>query len=176
MTKIIGKIVQIISAVVDVQFNSGGNLPKILNALECYNNGEKVILEVSQHIGDDIARCIAMNPTEGLVRGQEVVDTGDTIKVPVGTGTLGRIMNAIGMPIDGRGEINSTKYASIYRPSPDFVDQSTEKNILATGIKVIDLLAPYAKGGKIGLFGGAGVGKTVLIMELINNIAKAHSG
>jgi F-type H+-transporting ATPase subunit beta len=176
MTKIIGKIVQIISAVVDVQFNSGGKLPKILNALECHNNGEKVVLEVSQHIGDDIARCIAMNPTEGLVRGQEVVDTGDTIKVPVGTGTLGRIMNVIGVPIDGRGKINSTKCASIYRPAPDFVDQSTEKNILVTGIKIIDLLAPYAKGGKIGLFGGAGVGKTVLIMELINNIAKAHGG
>ncbi len=176
IAKTIGKIVQIISAVVDVQFSSDGKLPKILNALECYNNGEKVVLEVSQHIGDDIVRCISMNPTEGLVRGQEVVDTGDTIKVPVGTETLGRIMNVIGTPIDGRGKINSTKYDSIYRVAPDFVDQSTEKNILVTGIKVIDLLAPYSKGGKIGLFGGAGVGKTVLIMELINNIAKAHGG
>ncbi|WP_425362920.1 F0F1 ATP synthase subunit beta [Candidatus Tisiphia endosymbiont of Hybos culiciformis] len=176
MTKTIGKIVQIISAVVDVQFSSDGKLPKILNALECYNNEEKVILEASQHIGDDIVRCISMNPTEGLVRGQEVVDTGDTIKVPVGTETLGRIMNVIGEPIDERGEIKATSFASIYRPAPNFVDQSTEKNILVTGIKVIDLLAPYSKGGKIGLFGGAGVGKTVLIMELINNIAKAHGG
>ncbi|UCM93182.1 MAG: F0F1 ATP synthase subunit beta [Rickettsia endosymbiont of Cimex lectularius] len=176
MTKTIGKIVQIISAVVDVQFSSDGKLPKILNALECDNNGEKVILEVSQHIGDDIARCISMGPTEGLVRGQEVIDTGETIKIPVGIGTLGRIINVVGVPIDERGKIDSTDFASIYKPAPNFVDQSTEKNILVTGIKVIDLLAPYSKGGKIGLFGGAGVGKTVLIMELINNIAKAHGG
>lgn len=176
MTKTIGKIVQIISAVVDVQFSSDGKLPKILNALECDNNGEKVILEVSQHIGDDIARCISMDPTEGLVRGQEVIDTGETIKIPVGIGTLGRIINVVGVPIDERGKIDSTDFASIYKPAPNFVDQSTEKNILVTGIKVIDLLAPYSKGGKIGLFGGAGVGKTVLIMELINNIAKAHGG
>ncbi|VEL31300.1 unnamed protein product [Protopolystoma xenopodis] len=176
MTKIVGKIVQIISAVVDVQFSGNGNLPKILNALECDNKGEKVVLEVAQHIGDDIARCIAMSPTEGLLRGQEVVDTGSTINVPVGTETLGRIMNVIGKPIDENGPINSTNFASIYRSAPNFVDQSTEQNILVTGIKVIDLLAPYSKGGKIGLFGGAGVGKTVLIMELINNIAKAHGG
>ncbi|MFU7502848.1 MAG: F0F1 ATP synthase subunit beta [Candidatus Tisiphia sp.] len=176
MTKTIGKIVQIISAVVDVQFSSDGKLPKILNALECNNNGEKVILEVSQHIGDDIARCISMGPTEGLVRGQEVIDTGETIKIPVGIGTLGRIINVVGVPIDERGKIDSTDFASIYKPAPNFVDQSTERNILVTGIKVIDLLAPYSKGGKIGLFGGAGVGKTVLIMELINNIAKAHGG
>ncbi|WP_341751786.1 F0F1 ATP synthase subunit beta [Candidatus Tisiphia endosymbiont of Piscicola geometra] len=176
MTKTIGKIVQIISAVVDVQFSSDGKLPKILNALECNNNGEKVILEVSQHIGDDIARCISMGPTEGLVRGQEVIDTGETIKIPVGIGTLGRIINVVGVPIDERGKIDSTDFASIYKPAPSFVDQSTERNILVTGIKVIDLLAPYSKGGKIGLFGGAGVGKTVLIMELINNIAKAHGG
>ncbi|WP_342278697.1 F0F1 ATP synthase subunit beta [Candidatus Tisiphia endosymbiont of Myopa tessellatipennis] len=176
MTKTIGKIVQIISAVVDVQFSSDGKLPKILNALECDNNGEKVILEVSQHIGDDIARCISMGPTEGLVRGQEVIDTGETIKIPVGIGTLGRIINVVGVPIDERGKVDSTDFASIYKPAPNFVDQSTEKNILVTGIKVIDLLAPYSKGGKIGLFGGAGVGKTVLIMELINNIAKAHGG
>ncbi|WP_375330997.1 F0F1 ATP synthase subunit beta [Candidatus Tisiphia endosymbiont of Oplodontha viridula] len=176
MTKTIGKIVQIISAVVDVQFSSDGKLPKILNALECNNNGEKVILEVSQHIGDDIARCISMGPTEGLVRGQEVIDTGETIKIPVGIGTLGRIINVVGIPIDERGKIDSTDFASIYKPAPNFVDQSTERNILVTGIKVIDLLAPYSKGGKIGLFGGAGVGKTVLIMELINNIAKAHGG
>ncbi|WP_375359375.1 F0F1 ATP synthase subunit beta [Candidatus Tisiphia endosymbiont of Neophilaenus lineatus] len=172
----IGKIVQIISAVVDVQFSSDGKLPKILNALECNNNGEKVILEVSQHIGDDIARCISMGPTEGLVRGQEVIDTGETIKIPVGIGTLGRIINVVGVPIDERGKIDSTDFASIYKPAPSFVEQSTERNILVTGIKVIDLLAPYSKGGKIGLFGGAGVGKTVLIMELINNIAKAHGG
>ncbi|BFD46411.1 MAG: F0F1 ATP synthase subunit beta [Rickettsia endosymbiont of Sergentomyia squamirostris] len=176
MTKTIGKIVQIISAVVDVQFSSDGKLPKILNALECNNNGEKVILEVSQHIGDDIARCISMGPTEGLVRGQEVIDTGETIKIPVGIGTLGRIINVVGVPIDERGKIDSTDFVSIYKPAPNFVDQSTERNILVTGIKVIDLLAPYSKGGKIGLFGGAGVGKTVLIMELINNIAKAHGG
>lgn len=176
MTKTIGKIVKIISAVVDVQFSSDGKLPKILNALECNNNGEKVILEVSQHIGDDIARCISMGPTEGLVRGQEVIDTGETIKIPVGIGTLGRIINVVGVPIDERGKIDSTDFASIYKPAPSFVDQSTERNILVTGIKVIDLLAPYSKGGKIGLFGGAGVGKTVLIMELINNIAKAHGG
>ncbi|WP_417904943.1 F0F1 ATP synthase subunit beta [Candidatus Tisiphia endosymbiont of Micropterix aruncella] len=176
MTKTIGKIVQIISAVVDVQFSSDGKLPKILNALECDNNGEKVILEVSQHIGDDIARCISMGPTEGLVRGQAVADTGETIKIPVGIGTLGRIINVVGVPIDERGKIDSTDFASIYKPAPNFVDQSTERNILVTGIKVIDLLAPYSKGGKIGLFGGAGVGKTVLIMELINNIAKAHGG
>ncbi|WP_341755867.1 F0F1 ATP synthase subunit beta [Candidatus Tisiphia endosymbiont of Ptychoptera albimana] len=176
MTKTIGQIVQIISAVVDVQFSSDGKLPKILNALECNNNGEKVILEVSQHIGDDIARCISMGPTEGLVRGQEVIDTGETIKIPVGIGTLGRIINVVGVPIDERGKIDSTDFASIYKPAPSFVDQSTERNILVTGIKVIDLLAPYSKGGKIGLFGGAGVGKTVLIMELINNIAKAHGG
>ncbi len=176
MTKTIGKIVQIISAVVDVQFSSDGKFPKILNALECNNNGEKVILEVSQHIGDDIARCISMGPTEGLVRGQEVIDTGETIKIPVGIGTLGRIINVVGVPIDERGKIDSTDFASIYKPAPSFVDQSTERNILVTGIKVIDLLAPYSKGGKIGLFGGAGVGKTVLIMELINNIAKAHGG
>jgi F-type H+-transporting ATPase subunit beta len=176
MTKNTGKIVQIISAVVDVQFSGDSELPKILNALECYNKENKVVLEVAQHIGDDIARCIAMNPTEGLIRGLEVIDTGDTIKVPVGIATLGRIMNVIGEPIDDRGGINTTDRDSIYRPAPDFVDQSTDKNILVTGIKVIDLLAPYAKGGKIGLFGGAGVGKTVLIMELIHNIAKAHGG
>ena len=176
MTKNIGKIVQVISAVVDVQFSNDSNLPRILNALECYNNGTKVILEVSQHIGDDVVRCISMGPTEGLARGLEVVDTGETIKVPVGVETLGRILNVVGNAIDEKGEIEAKHYSSIYKPAPDFVDQSTEKNILVTGIKVIDLLAPYSKGGKVGLFGGAGVGKTVLIMELINNIAKAHGG
>ncbi len=176
MTNNLGKIVQIISAVVDVQFSNNSSLPKILNALECDNNGSKVILEVAQHIGDNIARCISMHPTEGLVRNQAVIDTGSTIKVPVGIETLGRIMNVIGDPIDERGPFNSSNFSSIYKPAPAFIDQSTEKNILVTGIKVIDLLAPYVKGGKIGLFGGAGVGKTVLIMELINNIAKAHGG
>jgi len=176
MIKNTGKIVQIISAVVDVQFSNEIGLPPILNALECYSNGQKIIFEVSQHIGDGVARCISMNPTEGLVRGQEVIDTGDTIRVPTGLGTLGRIMNVVGLPIDQKGEIKSTSFASIYRDAPAFIDQSTEKNLLVTGIKVIDLLAPYSKGGKIGLFGGAGVGKTVLIMELINNIAKAHGG
>lgn len=176
MTKNIGNIIQVISAVVDVKFGNGGKLPGILNALECFNNGEKMVLEVSQHIGDNIARCIAMSSTDGLVRGIEVEDTGKPIQVPVGKETLGRIMNVIGQPIDDRGEIKTAKFASIYREAPEFVQQSTEKSILVTGIKVIDLLAPYAKGGKIGLFGGAGVGKTVLIMELINNIAKAHDG
>ncbi len=176
MTKNIGKIVQIISAVVDVQFSDNNKLPEILNALECYNNGAKVILEVSQHIGDDVVRCISMSPTEGLVRGLEVIDTGETIKVPVGVGTLGRILNVVGEAIDEKGAIKSENFSSIYRPAPDFVEQSTDRNILVTGIKVIDLLAPYSKGGKVGLFGGAGVGKTVLIMELINNIAKAHGG
>ncbi|MCC8417303.1 MAG: F0F1 ATP synthase subunit beta [Rickettsia endosymbiont of Bryobia graminum] len=176
MTNNTGKIIQIISAVVDVQFTSKSHLPKILNALECDNNGNKVILEVAQHIGDNIARCISMHPTDGLVRSQSVVDTGNSITVPVGVKTLGRIMNVTGDPIDERGAINSDKFSTIYNPAPDFVDQSTDRNILVTGIKVIDLLAPYVKGGKIGLFGGAGVGKTVLIMELINNIAKAHGG
>lgn len=176
MTKNIGKIVQVISAVVDVQFSNDSKLPRILNALECYNNGTKVIFEVSQHIGDDVVRCISMGPTEGLARGLEVVDTGETIKVPVGVKTLGRILNVVGNAIDEKGEIETKHYSSIYKSAPSFVDQSTEKNILITGIKVIDLLAPYSKGGKVGLFGGAGVGKTVLIMELINNIAKAHGG
>lgn len=175
MTNNSGKIVQIISAIVDVKFSNNSYLPKILNALECDNNGSKVILEVAQHIGDNIARCISMHPTEGLIRSQTVMDTGDSIKVPTGIETLGRIMNVIGDPIDERGPFSSHR-SSIYKPAPAFVDQSTEKNILVTGIKVIDLLAPYVKGGKIGLFGGAGVGKTVLIMELINNIAKAHGG
>ncbi len=176
MTKNIGKIIQIISAVVDVKFENGGKLPAILNALECYNNDEKMVLEVLQHIGDNVVRCISMSSTDGLVRGLEVEDTGKPIHVQVGKETLGRIMNVIGQPIDDRGEIKTSKSASIYRDAPEFVDQSTERSILVTGIKVIDLLAPYAKGGKIGLFGGAGVGKTVLIMELINNIAKAHGG
>jgi len=170
----IGKIIQIISAIVDVHFDN--QLPQILNALECNNNGEQIILEVAQHIGDNTVRCVAMSATDGLVRGITVTDTGRPITIPVGLGTLGRIMNVIGHPIDERGKINSNSFAPIYRSAPTFIEQSTEKNILVTGIKVIDLLAPYAKGGKIGLFGGAGVGKTVLIMELINNVAKAHGG
>ncbi|KJW04739.1 F0F1 ATP synthase subunit beta [Rickettsia argasii] len=176
MIKNIGKITQIISAVVDVKFTNNGELPEILNALECYNDKQRIVLEVAQHIGDDTVRCIAMDSTEGLVRGVEVIDTGSPIRIPVGTETLGRIMNVVGEPIDGKGDIKSSNISSIYKPAPDFTNQSTESNILVTGIKVIDLLAPYTKGGKIGLFGGAGVGKTVLIMELINNVAKAHGG
>jgi len=176
MTKNIGKITQIISAVVDVKFTNNGKLPAILNALECYNDNQRIVLEVAQHIGDDTVRCIAMDSTEGLIRGIEVVDTGSPIRIPVGIETLGRIMNVVGEPIDGRGEIKSSNISSIYKAAPDFTNQSTERSILVTGIKVVDLLAPYTKGGKIGLFGGAGVGKTVLIMELINNVAKAHGG
>lgn len=176
MTKNIGKITQVISAVVDVKFTNISKLPPILNALECYNDDQKLVLEVAQHIGDDTVRCIAMDSTEGLVRGIEVTDTGTPIHIPVGTETLGRIINVTGQPIDNRGEIKTENYSSIYKEAPAFTDQSTDRNILVTGIKVVDLLAPYTKGGKIGLFGGAGVGKTVLIMELINNIAKAHGG
>ncbi len=170
-----GKIVQVVSAVVDVQFNAG-EVPAILSALECENNGQKLILEVAQHLGESIVRTIAMDSTEGLVRGTIVKDLGKQITVPVGRKTLGRIMNVIGEPIDHRGEIGSTEFSEIHKSPPVFSEQSTETEILVTGIKVVDLLAPYAKGGKVGLFGGAGVGKTVLIMELINNIAKAHGG
>lgn len=170
-----GKIVQIIGAVIDATFDHR-QLPKILNALECYVHGRKVVLEVVQHIGDNIVRCISMQSTDGLVRGAEVIDTGRTISVPVGKGTLGRILNVIGEPIDDLGPVEAENFAPIHNEAPPFIAQSTEKQILVTGIKVIDLLAPYVKGGKIGLFGGAGVGKTVLIMELINNIAKAHGG
>lgn len=171
-----GKITQIISAVVDVRFDDGVRLPNILNALECDNNGTRLVLEVAQHIGDSSVRCIAMDSTDGLVRGTLVRDTGKPIQVPVGKGTLGRIMNVIGEPVDEMGKIKSEEFSSIYKDAPRFEDQSTERSILVTGIKVVDLLAPYAKGGKIGLFGGAGVGKTVIIMELINNVAKAHGG
>lgn len=171
-----GKITQIISAVVDVRFDDGVRCPNILNALECDNNGTRLVLEVAQHIGDSSVRCIAMDSTDGLVRGTVVRDTGKPIQVPVGKGTLGRIMNVIGEPVDEMGKIKSKEFSSIYKDAPRFEDQSTERNILVTGIKVVDLLAPYAKGGKIGLFGGAGVGKTVIIMELINNVAKAHGG
>lgn len=171
-----GRVAQIISAVVDVKFDDSAQLPNILNALECNNNGERLILEVVQHIGDGLVRCIAMESTDGLMRGVEVRDTGKTINIPVGKATLGRIMNVVGQPIDEKGPINATEFSSIYREAPLFDEQSTDRKVLVTGIKVVDLLAPYAKGGKIGLFGGAGVGKTVIIMELINNIAKAHGG
>jgi len=169
-----GKITQIIGAVVDVEFD--GDLPPILNAIEVDNNGQRLVLEVAQHLGEQGVRCIAMDSTEGLVRGQDAVDTGAPITVPVGPETLGRILNVVGEPVDEREPVKSKKTYAIHRPAPDYVDQSTEAEILVTGIKVVDLLAPYAKGGKIGLFGGAGVGKTVLIMELINNVAKAHGG
>jgi F-type H+-transporting ATPase subunit beta len=170
-----GKISQVISAVVDVTFDDG-NMPAILNALECDNNGKRLVLEVAQHLGENTVRTIAMDSTDGLVRGAEVRDLGEPIMVPVGPETLGRIMDVIGEPIDERGPVNTKQRMAIHQKAPEFIDQSTEDEILETGIKVVDLLAPYAKGGKIGLFGGAGVGKTVLIMELINNIAKAHGG
>ncbi len=169
-----GKVTQVIGAVVDVQFT--GDLPAILNALITDNNGKKLVLEVAQHLGENTVRAVAMDATEGLVRGAAVSDTGSPIQVPVGKATLGRIMNVIGEPVDERGPVNATETRSIHRAAPGFAEQATESQILVTGIKVIDLLAPYTKGGKIGLFGGAGVGKTVLIMELINNIAKVHSG
>tara|TARA_R110002033_G_scaffold28729_11_gene64485 strand:- start:48427 stop:49845 length:1419 start_codon:yes stop_codon:yes gene_type:complete len=169
-----GKISQVMGAVVDVKFD--GELPPILNALTVDNNGQRLVLEVAQHLGESAVRTIAMDTTEGLRRGQEVIDTGDAILVPVGPETLGRILNVIGEPVDERGPVNAKMKLPIHREAPSFVDQSTETEILVTGIKVIDLIAPYTKGGKIGLFGGAGVGKTVLIMELINNVAKGHGG
>jgi F-type H+-transporting ATPase subunit beta len=169
-----GKVTQVIGAVVDVQFD--GALPAILNALETTNNGKRLVLEVAQHLGENTVRTIAMDATEGLVRGAAVNDLGAPISVPVGDGTLGRIVNVIGDPIDEKGPVAHTAKRAIHQPAPDFSDQATDAQILVTGIKVIDLLAPYSKGGKIGLFGGAGVGKTVLIQELINNIAKVHSG
>ncbi|MGC2777386.1 MAG: F0F1 ATP synthase subunit beta [Bradyrhizobium sp.] len=170
----IGRITQVIGAVVDVQFE--GYLPAILNAIETKNGGNRLVLEVAQHLGESTVRTIAMDTTEGLVRGQEVSDTGAPIQVPVGVGTLGRIMNVIGEPIDEAGPVQAEGLRPIHADAPSYTDQSTEAEILVTGIKVVDLLAPYAKGGKIGLFGGAGVGKTVLIQELINNVAKAHGG
>ena len=169
-----GKVTQVIGAVVDVQFE--GDLPAILNAITTDNNGKPLVLEVAQHLGENTVRAVAMDATEGLVRGAAVTDTGAPISVPVGTATLGRILNVIGEPVDEKGPVNATATRAIHAPAPDFAQQSTATEILVTGIKVIDLLAPYTKGGKIGLFGGAGVGKTVLIMELINNIAKVHSG
>src|SRR6202142_2181267 len=169
-----GRVTQVIGAVVDVKFDS--YLPPILNAIETMNNGNRLVLEVAQHLGENTVRCIAMDISEGLVRGQEVVDTGAPISVPVGPGTLGRILNVIGDPIDEKGPVTAVKCIQIHRDAPTFEEQATSAEILVTGIKVVDLLAPYLKGGKVGLFGGAGVGKTVLIQELINNIAKAHGG
>ncbi|MEO0892745.1 MAG: F0F1 ATP synthase subunit beta [Pseudomonadota bacterium] len=174
MAKAKGIITQVIGAVVDVQFED--HLPEILNALETDNNGKRLVLEVAQHLGESTVRTIAMDSTEGLVRGQDVTDTGGPITIPVGNATLGRIMNVVGEPIDEQGPVKAKETRPIHQDAPDFAEQSTESEVLVTGIKVVDLLAPYAKGGKIGLFGGAGVGKTVLIMELINNIAKVHSG
>ena len=174
-TNVVGRISQVIGAVVDVRFDEG-HLPPILNSLHTRNQDQTLVLEVAQHLGESTVRAIAMDSTEGLVRGQEVQDTGGPISVPVGPETLGRILNVIGEPIDERGPVETGMRLPIHRPSPEFVDQSTEADILVTGIKVVDLLEPYPKGGKVGLFGGAGVGKTVIIMELINNIAKAHGG
>ncbi|KAI2611122.1 ATP synthase beta chain mitochondrial precursor [Hypoxylon fragiforme] len=170
-----GKIYQVIGAVVDVKFDTA-KLPPILNALEVTNNGQKLVLEVAQHLGQNVVRCIAMDGTEGLTRGAKASDTGAPITIPVGPATLGRIINVTGDPIDERGPIKTDKFLPIHADPPEFVEQSTSAEILVTGIKVVDLLAPYARGGKIGLFGGAGVGKTVFIQELINNIAKAHGG
>ena len=169
-----GRVTQVLGAVVDVQFD--GHLPAILNALQTDNHGNRLVLEVAQHLGEATVRTIAMDGTDGLTRGQEVVDTGEPIAMPVGRETLGRILNVIGEPVDERGPVEAKIHVPIHQPAPELVDQSTDTEILTTGIKVIDLLTPYSKGGKIGLFGGAGVGKTVIIMELINNIAKAHGG
>src|SRR5690348_12171179 len=174
MANPVGHITQVIGAVVDVQFE--GHLPPILNALETKNQGNRLVLEVAQHLGESTVRTIAMDISEGLVRGQEVTDTGQPIAVPVGEETLGRIINVVGDPVDEAGPIGTSQRRPIHQNAPAYTEQSTEAEILITGIKVVDLLAPYAKGGKIGLFGGAGVGKTVIIMELINNIAKAHGG
>src|SRR2546430_1678974 len=174
MTNPAGHITQVIGAVVDVKFE--GHLPAILNALETKNQGNRLVLEVAQHLGESTVRTIAMDSSEGLVRGQEVVDSGGPISVPVGDGTLGRIINVIGEPVDEAGPVEFKERRAIHQKTPEYTEQSTEAEILVTGIKVVDLLTPYAKGGKIGLFGGAGVGKTVIIMELINNVAKAHGG
>ncbi len=173
-TNSVGKVTQVLGAVVDVKFD--GELPPILNALHTQLDGKTLVLEVAQHLGENTVRTIAMDATDGMVRGQEVTDSGDAIMVPVGPETLGRILNVVGDPIDERGPVETKKKSPIHREAPAYVDQSTETQMLVTGIKVVDMLAPYAKGGKIGLFGGAGVGKTVTIMELINNIAKAHGG
>ena len=171
---VVGTITQVLGAVVDVHFE--GDLPQILNALHAENDGKTLVIEVAQHLGENTVRCIAMDSTDGLVRGQPVTDTGAAITVPVGPETLGRIINVVGEPVDDRGPVAAKKSSPIHRAAPEFIEQSTETEVLVTGIKVVDLLAPYSRGGKVGLFGGAGVGKTVLIMELINNVAKAHGG
>ncbi|MGN0678427.1 MAG: F0F1 ATP synthase subunit beta, partial [Oscillospiraceae bacterium] len=171
----IGTIVQVIGAVLDIRF-APENLPNLLNAIEIDNHGKKLTVEVAQHIGDDIVRCISMGSTDGLVRGMEAVDTGSSIKVPVGEQTLGRIFNLLGEAVDNKPQPETEEKWEIHRPAPSFEEQEASNEVLETGIKVVDLIAPYLKGGKIGLFGGAGVGKTVLIMELINNIAKQHGG
>ncbi|MCL1867290.1 MAG: F0F1 ATP synthase subunit beta, partial [Oscillospiraceae bacterium] len=170
-----GTIVQIIGAVLDIRF-APSQLPALLNSIEIDNNGEKLVVEVAQHIGDDIVRCIAMGSTDGLVRGKEAVDTGKPITVPVGDSTLGRIFNLLGDPVDNKPAPDAKERWPIHRDAPKYEDQAASSEVLETGIKVVDLIAPYLKGGKIGLFGGAGVGKTVLIMELINNVAKQHGG
>ncbi|MCQ2914410.1 MAG: F0F1 ATP synthase subunit beta [Alphaproteobacteria bacterium] len=175
-TKKIGTITQVMGAVVDVKFDVSAGIPSLLNALTTNIGDKKLVLEVAQQLGDGVARCIAMDATDGLTRGQEVVDTGAPISIPVGPKTLGRIMNVLGEPVDERGPIEAVRYDPIHREAPEFVEQATERQILTTGIKVIDLLEPYARGGKIGLFGGAGVGKTVLIQELIHNVAVGHGG
>src|ERR1700680_2821608 len=174
MANRVGRITRVIGAVVDVKFE--GDLPAILNALETTNHGNRLVLEVAQHVGESTVRTIAMDSSEGLVRGQKVTDTGQAIAVPVGEGTLGRIINVVGDPVDEAGAVEARERRAIHQPTPAYTEQSTEAQILITGIKVVDLLAPYARGGKVGLFGGAGVGKTVIIQELINNIAKAHGG
>lgn len=175
MDKNVGKIVQVIGPVVDIRF-SDENLPNLLNAIEIDNHGTRLVVEVAQHIGDDTVRCVAMGSTDGIIRGMEAVDTKEAIKVPVGRETLGRLFNVLGEPIDEKGEVKTKHYSPIHRPAPTFEEQETTKEIFETGIKVVDLIAPYSRGGKIGLFGGAGVGKTVLIQELINNIATQHGG
>jgi len=175
MEKNIGEIVSIIGPVVDIRFNED-NLPELLNAIEIDNHGERLVVEVAQHIGDDTVRCVSMGPTDGLMRGMEARNTGKPISVPVGKETLGRLFNVLGEPIDEKGEVNAKMTSPIHKPAPSFEEQDTSTEIFETGIKVVDLIAPYSKGGKIGLFGGAGVGKTVLIMELINNIALQHGG
>src|SRR6185503_14957114 len=174
VSNLTGKVTQVMGAVVDVQFE--GTLPAILNALETDNNGSRLVLEVAQHLGENTVRTVAMDTSEGLVRGQPVRDTGQPISVPVGDETLGRIMNVIGEPVDEAGPVKTASRRAIHQDAPSYVEQATEAQVLVTGIKVVDLLAPYLKGGKVGLFGGAGVGKTVIIQELINNIAKAHGG
>jgi len=175
MAERVGSIVQVIGPVVDIRFERG-NLPKIYNSIKIDNKGRKIVVEVMQHLGNDMVRCVSMTSTDGLVRGMEAIDSGDPIKVPVGKEVLGRVFNVIGEPVDKMGDVNAKEYLSIHRPAPSFEDQKPATEFFETGIKVIDLLAPYAKGGKIGLFGGAGVGKTVLIQELIRNIATEHGG